>query len=126
MAFKMEKEKTRSTPYVLIDEEKGYMKLQGVSFHENVAEFYKDIKDWLGTFLKTDFSCFAFDCELEYFNSSTAKLLLNMLRIMDTSVSDHKKVVVNWITSAENEIVAECGEDFQDVLVNLEFNMVID
>ena len=75
MSFKLEKQKTTSTPYVLVDEEKNYMKLEGRSFHENVAEFFKEINDWLDTYLASDFREFTFDCEMNYFNSSTAKLL---------------------------------------------------
>jgi len=32
---------------------------------------------------------------------------------------------VNWITTEENDIIIECGEDFQEEVSNLEFNLVI-
>ena len=125
MAFRLEKEKTGSTPYILIDEENSYMTFKGESFHENVMEFYKDVSVWLQQYLPTGFGTLTFDCELVYFNSSTAKLLLNMLMEMDENAVGGKKVVVNWITTDDNEIIIECGEDFQEELDNIEFNMVI-
>jgi hypothetical protein len=125
MAFHLEKEQTSSTPYVLIDEEKGYMKFEGRSFHENVAVFYSDVNDWLDTYLKKDFGSFTFDFEMNYFNSSTSKLLHNLLMKMDKYASEKNKVLVNWITTADNDIIIECGEDFQEDISNLEFNMVI-
>ena len=125
MAFRLEKEKTNSTPYVLIDEEKGYMKLVGRSFHENVAVFYADVNDWLDTYLKKDFGSLTFDFEMNYFNSSTSKLLHNLLMKMDKYASEKNKVVVNWITTEDNDIIIECGEDFQEEIQNLEFNMII-
>ena len=124
MAFRLERQKTGSTPYVLIDEESNYLKLEGESFHENVAEFFKDVSYWLCDFLKTDFDRFTFDCELSYFNSSTAKLLLNMLMDMDASPRA-KNIVVNWITTEDNDIIIECGEDFQEDLDALQFNLTI-
>jgi len=125
MAYRLEKEKTTSTPYILIDEEKSYMKFEGRSFHENVAEFYKDVNDWLDTYLAIDFGTFTFDFEMNYFNSSTSKLLHNMLTKMDKCASDKKKVIVNWITTGDNDIIIECGEDFHEDFSNLEFNMTV-
>lgn len=125
MPFKLEREKTGSTPYILIEEQEGYMKLEGVSFHENVIGFFKEISDWLNDFLETDFNSFTFDCALEYFNSSTAKLLLNILFNLDEYASADKKITINWITSSDNDIIIECGEDFQEEMSNLTFNLII-
>jgi hypothetical protein len=124
MIFKLERQKTDQTPYVLIDEEKGYMKLEGESYHENVISFFKEISEWLSGFLKKDFSSFTFDCELKYFSSSTVKVLLNMLLDMNNS-KNSSNITVNWITTKNNKIIIECGEDFKEEIENLTFNMVI-
>lgn len=118
-------EKTTSTPYILVDEEKGYMYFSGESFHENVLEFYKKVIEWLMDYLKSDFKSLTFDCELKYFNSSTAKMLLNILMLMDKAASENKKVTVNWITTEDNEINIECGEDFSEEVSSLTFNLII-
>ena len=123
MTYKLEREKTDLTPYVLIDEERKYMKFEGESYHENVIEFFREISEWLGRFLKTDFDNFTFDCELTYFNSSTVKVLLNMLLDMDNS-QNSEKIAVNWITTKRNKIIIECGEDFQEDLENIKFDIV--
>jgi hypothetical protein len=125
MAYRLEKEKTTSTPYILIDEEKSYMRFEGRSFHENVVEFYRDVNNWLDAYLEKDFGSFTFDFEMNYFNSSTSKLLHNMLTKMDKCVCDEKKVIVNWITTEDNDIIIECGEDFREDFSNLKFNMII-
>ncbi|MDR1754905.1 MAG: DUF1987 domain-containing protein [Eubacterium sp.] len=125
MGFLLEKQKTGSTPYVYIDGDKGYIKLAGESFHENVIDFFREVNDWLDKYLKSDFSALTFDCAMEYFNSSTAKLLFNMLLNMDEYSIDGKKVTVNWITTVDNDIIIECGEDFEEEMNNLEFNMII-
>jgi hypothetical protein len=125
MAFRIEKEKTTSTPYTLVDEEKGYMRLEGKCFHEKVADFFKEVNDWLAIYLVSDFGSFMLDCEFEYFNSSTTKLLYNMLMKMDQYASDKNKIIVNWITTRDNDIMVECGEDFKEDINNLEFNLII-
>lgn len=125
MANRIEKQKTGSTPYVLVDEEKGYMKFEGESFHENVIEFFRDVNEWLEAYLLSDFTALTFDCAMEYFNSSTAKLLFNILINMDEHASAGKKIIVNWITTEDNETIIECGEDFEEEISNLEFNLVL-
>lgn len=125
MAFKLEREKATSTPYVLIDEEKSYMKMEGKCFHEKTAEFFKEITDWLDEYLETNFGTFTFDNEINYFNSSTTKLLLNMMLKMDDHSTPKNKIIVNWITTKKNDIMIECFEDFQEDCVNLEINLVI-
>lgn len=123
MPYQLEKAKTGSTPYILIDEAKRYMKFEGESFHENVAEFYHEVGSFLESFLRTDFKEFTFDCALKYFNSSTAKLLLNILLKLDEHAKENQ-VTVNWITTADNEIIIECGEDFSEELEYVRFNLV--
>jgi len=125
MAFYIEKQKTTSTPYTLVDEEKSYMRLEGRCFHEKVADFFKEINDWLAVYLASDFGKFTFDCKIDYFNSSTTKLLHNMLLKMDKHASDKNKITVNWITTEDNDIMVECGEDFREDVSNLEFNLII-
>jgi hypothetical protein len=123
--FYFEKERTASTPYILVDEEKKYMKLEGRSFHENVVSLFEEINNWLDDFLPSDFGEFTFDCELNYLNSSTVKMLFNLLMKMDKYASKEKKITVNWITFESNDIIIECGEDFKEDIGNLNFNLVI-
>ena len=125
MSFYLEKEKTFSMPYILIDEKKGYMKMEGQCFHENVVVLFKEINNWLDVYLKTDFVLFTFDCDIEYLNSSTLKLLNVLLLKLDKHSCENNKIIVNWITIEEDDIMIECGEDYQVEMQNLKFNLVI-
>ena len=125
MAFRLEREKTKTTPYVLIDEEKRYIRFEGESYLEDILGFFQDINDWLEKYLSSDFTMLTFDCAMEYFNSSTAKLLFNMLRTMDACAAAGKKVIVNWIVAENDDMLIECGEDFREEMENLEFNLVL-
>ena len=125
MSFKLEREKTKTTPYILIDEERGYMRFEGESYLEDIIGFFKEINEWLQMYLTSDFTEFTFDCALEYFNSSTTKQLYNMLRLMDVNAPG-KNVVVNWIVANEDDdMLIECGEDYQEDMENLKFNINI-
>ncbi len=123
--MKLEKEKARSTPYILLDTDQNYMRFEGESFHENVAEFYAELDTLLSKHMYSDFTSFTFDCELSYFNSSTSKFLMNMLLEMDDAIAGtDKQVIVNWIFDSENDIMLEFGEDFSEEVENVQFNIV--
>ena len=64
MAFKLERERTNTTPHVLIDEEKGYMRLEGKSYLEDTVGFFKDINEWLETYLSSGSAELTFDCAM--------------------------------------------------------------
>jgi len=124
MPFKLEREKTATTPYILLNEEKGYMKFEGRSYLEDIFSFYAEINEWLEKYLSSGPAGLTFDCELEYFNSSTTKLLYNMLRAMDKAAAGGVKVTVNWFAAEDNDMVIECGEDFSDEMKHLQFNLI--
>jgi hypothetical protein len=46
-----------------------------------------------------------------------------MLLEMDNS-DNSDKITVNWITTKNNRIIIECGEDFEEDLENLTFNLI--
>ena len=125
MGFKLELPLTESTPYVLIDEEAGYIRFKGECYAENTIEFFKKTTDWLSRYLASDFKSLIFDVELEYFNSSSSKLLYNMLKAMDLRAQHGKAVVVNWYAEEGNDIIIENGEDFKDELKSLSFNIIV-
>jgi len=100
------------------------MKLEGLSFHENAIEFYQDIIEWLGEYLETDFGTFTFDSQMKYFNSSTTKILFDMLELMNDSVDNGKKIIVNWHVNKEDDLLIELCEDMEEDYENLEINLI--
>ena len=126
MAFNLEMQKTTSTPYILVDEAKGYMKMEGKSFPEKAAEFFSDVNTWLDDYLNTNFGKLVFDFEMEYYNSSTLKIIMDMMLKMDKYSVGDNKIVINWIAVEDDDIAIESGEDIKEDMNNLEFNVIIE
>lgn len=122
---KLEVQKTISTPHLIIDEDNNYLMLAGESFPENIMNFYQPLITWLESYLKSDFPVFTFDCSLVYFNSSTSKMLMNILSSMNDAAARGKKVIVNWHSSKENDVIIECGEEFGEDFGDIQFNIII-
>ena len=125
MSFYMEKPKTGSTPYILIDEAKGYMKMSEKSFPENPVEFFSDVNAWLDTYLTTNFGSLVFDFALAYYNSSTLKMITNIFLKMDNASVGDNKVTINWIVDDDDDIMIESGEDIKEDMHNAAFNLVL-
>lgn len=120
----MEVAKTSCTPYILIDEANNLMKFEGESFHENTLQFFKEIIGWLNDYLSNDHEPFTFECALNYFNSSTSKILFDMMDKMDESINNHGKVTVKWYVHKGNELMYELHEDLVEDFENLEVILI--
>lgn len=118
-------EATERTPEVDFNFEKGEFCLKNESYPEDVTEFYGSVmgklKSWLNAQDGTDI---VFNFELIYFNSSSAKVLMDLFDMLDEAASCNK-VTVNWIYDAEDDNMEELGEDFGEDLEDATFKMVI-
>jgi len=118
-------EATERTPEIDFNFEKGTFSIKNESYPENVTEFYGPViephKTWLYNQEGADI---VFNFELIYFNSSSAKVLMDLFDMLDEAADDNK-VTVNWIYDAEDDNMEELGEDFGEDLEEASFNMVI-
>lgn len=119
----MEKKATNSTPSIIIDEKKGYMKLEGVSFHEDISEIFREAVEWLEKYIVSDFSSFIFDCKLKYFNSTTSKILFSILDKLNKA-ADGKEITVNWHVNQADDLMVELCDDIKDEYKKLKVNLI--
>ncbi|MCL2718388.1 MAG: DUF1987 domain-containing protein [Lachnospiraceae bacterium] len=125
MAYFMEKVKTKSTPYVLIDEAKQYMKLEGDCFPDDTLEFFWDINKWLCEYLESgNYDKLTFDFELNYFNSSASKILFDMLEQMNEFSKNGKQAQVNWHVESGDSLLRELYEDFEEDFTDLKIILI--
>jgi len=125
MTFKLEREISSKTPYVLIDEENGYMKIEGNCYLEDIVDFFQDINEWVEKYLESGPVNLTFDCAMKYINSSATKMIYNLTRKMDKAAGKDATIIVNWIVNKNDTMIIECGEDFEEEMEHLTFNMVI-
>jgi hypothetical protein len=104
------------TPSILCDSEKGSMHIKGISIPENSMEFYDVIIKWLS--YKIDVSKTHFDIHigLEYFNTSSLKSLLNLIKIAVQKNTADFKVSVKWYFDADDEDMKYRGEELSMIL----------
>jgi hypothetical protein len=117
------REGTPKTPYVRLDGENGVIEIKGRSIPENSIEFYKPLIDWLeeyGDGVSWDTSV---NIQLEYFNTSSSKCILDIFKKLENIFKKGQKVEVNWYYEEDDEDMFEAGEDYQSI-INIPFKMI--
>ena len=116
-------EETIKTPQIEFDAEKGTLRISGKSIPENTAEFYKPVYDWLNEYSAHPAAKTELRIELEYFNTSSSKCLLDIFRKLEfMSKSGTQNISVVWLYEEEDEDMLEAGEDYKSI-VKLEFRI---
>jgi len=119
-------EKTQSTPYIYFDQTTNVLIIKGESFPENSAKFYAPVLEWLKEYISTlETEKVTMQFEIVYFNSSTSKVFMTILDMLQAEVENGKDISVLWLCDAENETAIECGEEFKEDLVSLPFDIVL-
>lgn len=114
---------TIKTPTISFDYEGGKLEIKGKSIPENSLEFYRPVYEWLDNYNQSPKPVTDVMIRLEYFNTSSSKCLLDILRRMETlQLSGKSKVTVNWFYETDDEDMMEAGEDYQ-ALVKVPFQL---
>lgn len=116
-------DKTVATPMIRFDAADGVLEIEGESYPENVAKFYTPVLDWIKEYLSSDADDIVVKFDIPFFNSSTSKILLMILDILEQGVANGKKLSVKWMCQQENEMAIECAEEFKEDLEELPFQI---
>jgi len=118
-------EQTKSSPEIDFNAKTNVLKIQGESYPENTIRFYVPIINWLEQYSQNiKNQSFEVNIELIYFNSSSSQILLNIFDLLEKCQQNENQVTVNWIYDEENDSALESGEDFQEELSYITFNLV--
>ena len=119
-------EASKSSPLVKYEAESNTLAITGECYPENAVKFFTPIFQWLDGEVKfLDKPLLTVNLNISYFNSSTSMALMNFFDTLEEAHDKGKEIVVNWIYMEENETAEECGEEFQEDLENLPFNLVV-
>ena len=116
-------EGTPKTPTVNFDPEKAIMELKGRSIPENSIEFYKPVVDALEDYSKEPKEETKVNIQLEYFNTSSSKCILDLFKKLEGIHTSGKAVVINWHYEEDDEDMLEAGEDYQ-AIIKIPFKMI--
>jgi hypothetical protein len=67
---------------------------------------------WLETYIKEVRKAITFNFKLTYFNTSSSRSILNILRVLKKYEDDSGQVTVNWYYPEDDDSIAEEAEDY--------------
>ena len=114
---------TAKTPEILFDADNGILRIKGRSIPENSIKFYKPIMDWLDQYSKNPNASTTIYIELEYFNTSSSKCILDIFKKLERIHNNNTEVAISWYYEPDDEDMLEAGEDYQS-LIDIPFQMV--
>ena len=117
-------EESDNTPKVVFDPEKNIFEISGSSHPENPAKFYNPILNWIDEYAKAPNNVTELSFKLDYFNSSTAKYILNILWGFEKAAKQGtSKIVFQWYYIEEDLDAFASGERYAQ-LTTSDFHLV--
>ena len=109
-------EATPETPAVLMDKKNGIFEIQGKSFPEEARSFYQPVLNWLEQYGTNPNEQTSLDINLEYYNTSSSKMLLEVFKRIKSLHKNGSSVEIRWHYPEDDEDMLEAGEDYEEIL----------
>lgn len=107
-------EPTNETPKVLLDRENSVFEFSGNSLPEDVVSFYTPILNWFDQYAVSPNNRTELKFNLEYYNTSSSKMILKILEIFKNIHRKGFEVEVHWHFMEDDEDMIEAGEDYSE------------
>lgn len=125
-------EATVNSPRIVLDPEEKKFEFSGESRPENVRNFYLPVLEWLEKYARKQSDLDepertpALDClfDFEYFNSTSAKYILDIFKSLNTLHSLGINLDIKWFYEEDDEDMLEVGEEMSR-MSKLKFEYVI-
>ncbi len=99
--------------------------LRGEAYPEDAPAFFGPILKALAAYCESiQEQELLVEFQLAYFNTSSAKALMNMIHVLETSASHGTKISLRWLVQENDDVIREFGEDFSTELQHVQFQLV--
>ena len=125
---------TDFSPDVTLDSQALKFEISGEARPENTGKFFDPIIKWLEDYEAVLFwqknkfgkeSKLIFEFKFEYFNSTSAKYIMDIINLMDKYHTNGHDVLIRWHYDAQDTDMQESGEEFAK-LVKVQFEFMPD
>jgi hypothetical protein len=116
-------QETQATPKVVFDKKNERMEISGNSLPEDVMTFYNLLVNWLQEYVKDPNPHTIMDIRLYYFNSSSSKVMVDVIAPLEALVKKGLKVEINWYYLEVDEDMLSTGKEYEEMF-NIPFNFI--
>lgn len=109
-------DKEEVTPEVFLEATKGVILIKGRSLIEDTLPFYQKIVDWLRAYFKSPQQTTVVTLELEYVNSSSLRMITEILFEINKFYIFGNDVLIEWRFHSDDEDIEEIGIALDEML----------
>lgn len=115
---------TSRTPAVTLDPAAGRLVLKGESYPEDVTSFYATLTSAISAYLDDGPGNLLTEIRLTYFNSSSARALMELLEQLDEAAGNGVQITIDWYCDPDDDITREFAEDIASDVSNTKVSIL--
>lgn len=119
----LEGNSVNTLPKIVYEEMNGTISISGRSISTDANKYFLIFLNYLDDCLQKKPMNLKIDIDLEYFNTITARELINFFNIVKKVKKEDFEITINWYADYDDEDMFDAGEDFQS-LTKLKFNVI--
>lgn len=112
----LERMQSETSPGVIMDPTKGFIKLYGRSIPNDAESTFRPVLVWMKEYIQNPQESTVFECEMDYFNSSSQKYMADIFKMSNQLFKKGKQIKIVWKYSKEDEDMKLIGEQFQNLI----------
>jgi SiaC family regulatory phosphoprotein len=114
--------KTARTPQIDFDFASNEFVIAGESYPEDASTFFGPLLERITKYLSgLSGAEISFRFEMIYFNSSTAKIVMELFEALEEAAASGNQVTITWVYEAGDDNIKELGEEFAEELSDAKF-----
>lgn len=118
---------SNESPGINFDKQNNKFMIFGKSFPEEAKRFFDPALMWLEEYLQNPNEETIFEIRLDYYNSATSTMLLEILYMLEKIVKAGKKVKVLWNYLEIDDDMLDAGKEYEEMLeIPFEFQAIKD
>ena len=111
------------SPGVILDKNKNKFMLFGKSYPEEAKKYYESIIKWLEEYALSPNPITEFHFKLEYYNTATSTMLLEIFYLLEKIHKNGSKVIVVWNHLDYDDEMLESGKEYEEI-IRMDFKFV--
>lgn len=118
---------TQESPGINFDKENNKFLIFGKSYPEEAKKFFDPALIWLDSYIKNPCSETIFEFRLDYYNSATSTMLLEILYTLEKLVKNGNKVKIVWNYLEVDDDMLDAGKEYEEMVkIPFEFKIIED
>ncbi|MDD1617858.1 MAG: DUF1987 domain-containing protein [Methylococcaceae bacterium] len=104
----------KDTLSIECDSATGIIKMSGISYPQDAADFFNPVFDWLESYINEISGQVILNLYIDYLNTSSTKCLFDFIDRLEDYYKSGNVVQVNWYHEPHDEDIKETGLEFQE------------